>query len=148
MTATLTLILFADLLEKPGLDLGTDGVPKLEPGLGAGDIDDSKGTGGGKFRLLLVDSIKHSETKVVAAITTVVPGVTRDQAANCYHTAKKLGLAMVRTRLLRRLLQVSRIHSCQHLAHMSCIHLSLLQTCPTRCSTAARVTIVCKLAQW
>lgn len=73
-------------------------MPEVETGLGAGDFDESKGTGGGKFRLLLIDSVKHSETKVVAALTTVVPGVTSEQAANCYHTAKKLGMAMVRRR--------------------------------------------------
>lgn len=37
----------------------------------------------------------HTERRVVAAVTTVVPGVSSDHAANCYHTAKQLGMAMI-----------------------------------------------------
>jgi ATP-dependent Clp protease adapter protein ClpS len=86
----------AELLERPGLDLSQPAhAPQTDPGRGAGDYDSFKGTGGGSFRLLLLHSQKHSKNKVVAALTTVVPGVTPEAAANCYQTAKQLGMAMV-----------------------------------------------------
>ena len=32
---------------------------------------------------------------MVSALTVVVPGFTEEQAANCYHTSKKLGMALI-----------------------------------------------------
>ena len=47
----------------------------------------------------MLRSDKHSETRVIGALTTVVPGVSAEHARNCYHTAKQLGMAMVTTAL-------------------------------------------------
>jgi ATP-dependent Clp protease adapter protein ClpS len=88
----------AEVLERPGLDLSRpDSTPQTDPGRGAGDYDRSRGTGGGSFRLLLLHSEKNNRNKVVAALTTVVPGITPEAAENCYETAKQLGMAMVTT---------------------------------------------------
>jgi ATP-dependent Clp protease adapter protein ClpS len=95
LALTTSVVQFAGLLDKPGLDLGTRGEGMPEPEFGAGDMDRVKETGGGRFRLLLLDSAKHTESKVVAAITLVVPNIDAEQAANCYHTAKKLGMAII-----------------------------------------------------
>lgn len=58
-------------------------------------MDKRKNMGGGNHRLLLVNAEQHTEKRVVAAVTTVVPGVSPDHAANCFHTAKQLGVAMI-----------------------------------------------------
>jgi ATP-dependent Clp protease adapter protein ClpS len=83
------------VLERPGLDLGRDPGPQTADNVGAGDYDRRSGTGGGNHRLLLVHSDKHTESKVVKAVTSVVPGVSPEQAANCHNTAKQLGMAII-----------------------------------------------------
>lgn len=85
------------LLERSGLDLTKDHSTQTESGLGSGDMARQRFFGGGNYRLLLLDSEQHTEKHVVSTITFVVPGITDEQAANCYHTAKQLGLAIVTT---------------------------------------------------
>lgn len=76
------------VLDRPG------GFETLSPGSGpAPDSSGSKldrsggrGLGGGAWRVLLIDSDKHTEERVVQAITTVVPGADESHAANCFHT--------------------------------------------------------------
>lgn len=46
-------------------------------------------------RVLLLDHERHTEKLVVQVITTVIPGTSPDHALNCYHTAKKLGQAII-----------------------------------------------------
>ena len=87
--------LFAGVIERPDLDLTTEEGPKTDSNVGAGDRDSDKNTGGGNHRLLLIHSEQHSEQRVVTAVTTVVPGVNAEQASNCYHTSKQLGMAII-----------------------------------------------------
>ena len=42
--------------------------------------------------MLLIDSEKHTEERVVSAITAVVPGSDEAHASNCFHTARSLGM--------------------------------------------------------
>jgi ATP-dependent Clp protease adaptor protein ClpS len=65
--------------------------------MGSGQYVKGSGTGGGNHRLLLMHAETHTEKKVVMAVTTVVPGISAKQAANSYHTAKQLGMAMITT---------------------------------------------------
>lgn len=85
----------AGLLDRPDLDVSRESTPQTADGIGAGDMDKRKNMGGGNHRLLLVHAESHTERRVVTAVTTVVPGVAPDHAANCYHTAKQLGMAMI-----------------------------------------------------
>lgn len=74
--------------------------PQTESGRGASQGDFRKGTGGGHHRVLLLDSEKHTEELVVKAILTAIPGTDEGHAANCFHTARSLGMAIVTTALL------------------------------------------------
>lgn len=44
---------------------------------------------------MLLDHERHTEKLVVEAITTIIPGTSPEHALNCYHTAKKLGQAII-----------------------------------------------------
>ena len=44
---------------------------------------------------MLLDNERHTEKLVVHAITTIIPGTSPEHALNCYHTAKKLGQAII-----------------------------------------------------
>lgn len=46
-------------------------------------------------RVMLLDHERHTEKLVVQAITTTIPGTSPEHALNCYHTAKKLGQAII-----------------------------------------------------
>lgn len=76
------------------------GVPSTESGKSVYQGDKSRGTGGGHYRVLLVDHPNHTEKGVVDAILTVVPGTDQSHAANCFHTSRSLGIALVTTALL------------------------------------------------
>ncbi|CAL5221675.1 g3907 [Coccomyxa viridis] len=85
----------AGLLDKPGLDLSGMPTPSADDQLGGGEREGGKITGGGDYRVLLLQSDKHTEQLVVKAITTAIPGTSQDHALNCYNTAEKLGQAMI-----------------------------------------------------
>ena len=87
------------VIEKPGIDFSEPDREMLEPEFGAGDADKDKEVGGGKFRLLYLYAEKNTEKSVVSALTTVVPTISELEAANCYHTAKKLGMGIVTSTL-------------------------------------------------
>jgi ATP-dependent Clp protease adaptor protein ClpS len=71
-------------------------MPQAESGSGAGDIDNKKSLGGGNYRLLLLHSEKAKERQVVTALIAIV-SISEEQASNCFHTAKQLGMAIVMT---------------------------------------------------
>jgi len=88
------------VIERPDF-LTKDGSNVVQTESGRGSIDKSKNVGGGgSYRVLLLDSPRHSEERVVRAITSVVPGTDEAHASNCYYTAKSLGMAIVTTALL------------------------------------------------
>ena len=89
------------MLDRPGFLTGNQGMdPQTESGRGVSQGDGGKGTGGGHHRVLLLDSDRHTEDLVVKAIQTVIPGTDEGHAANCFHTARSLGMAIVTTTLL------------------------------------------------
>jgi ATP-dependent Clp protease adaptor protein ClpS len=47
--------------------------------------------------VLLIDSDKHDEGRVVKAITRVIPSCDTAHAKNCFNTSKQLGLAIITT---------------------------------------------------
>ncbi|KAK9821559.1 hypothetical protein WJX81_001774 [Elliptochloris bilobata] len=84
------------LLERPGLDqLQPEGTPATQSGLGSSDTVPGKKLGGGAYRVLLLDSLQHTEKLVVHVITQVVVGTSQEHALNCYNTACKLGQAII-----------------------------------------------------
>ena len=89
------------VLDRPGfLTGGQRGDPQTESGWGASQGYNKRSTGGGHHRVIILDSERHTEALVIKAITTAIPGTSEDHAANCFHTARKLGMALVTTALL------------------------------------------------
>ena len=90
------------VLDRPDFLTGDRGagVPSTESGKRIYQGDKSRGTGGGHYRVLLIDHPNHTERGVVQAILTVVPGSDEGHAANCFHTSRSLGIALVTTALL------------------------------------------------
>lgn len=75
------------VLDRPGFEtLGPGGGPATDSAGSKLDSSGGRGLGGGAWRVLLIDSDKHTEERVVQAITTVVPGADESHAANCFHT--------------------------------------------------------------
>lgn len=75
------------VLDRPGFEtLGPGGGPATDSSGSKLDSSGGRGLGGGAWRVLLIDSEKHTEERVVQAITAVVPGADESHAANCYHT--------------------------------------------------------------
>ena len=88
------------VLDRPDFDQGLPNLgPITESNYGATDLGDGKVLGGGDYRLLLLDSEKHTEQLVVSAITTVVAGTDEQHAKNCFMTSKQLGQALVTSAL-------------------------------------------------
>ncbi|CAL8468949.1 g8490 [Coccomyxa elongata] len=83
------------VLDRPDLDLSKLPTPATESDLGGGERQKSKKLGGGSYRVMLLDHERHTEKLVVQAITTTIPGTSPEHALNCYHTAKKLGQAII-----------------------------------------------------
>ncbi|KAL4435908.1 hypothetical protein ABPG77_000670 [Micractinium sp. CCAP 211/92] len=84
------------VLDRPGFEtLGPGGGPATDSSGSKLDSSGGRGLGGGAWRVLLIDSDKHTEERVVQAITAVVPGADESHAANCYHTARSLGMAII-----------------------------------------------------
>ena len=77
----------AGILDRPGLEtLGPGGGPATDS---AGSLDSSggRGLGGGSWRVLLVDSDKHTEERCVDAITTGNFGMLQPSAAAAHPAA-------------------------------------------------------------
>ncbi|KAL4458799.1 hypothetical protein ABPG75_013664 [Micractinium tetrahymenae] len=84
------------VLDRPGFEtLGPGGGPATDSSGSKLDSSGGRGLGGGAWRVLLIDSDKHTEERVVQAITAVVPGADESHAANCFHTARSLGMAII-----------------------------------------------------
>lgn len=89
------------VLDRPGLLTGGPGSDaQTESGRGASQGAGGRGARGGAHRVLLLDADRHTEALVVRAITTAIPGTPETHAANCFHTARQLGAAIVTTALL------------------------------------------------
>jgi ATP-dependent Clp protease adapter protein ClpS len=90
----------SSVLDRPDFLTGsTSRDPQTESGWGASQGDNKRSTGGGHHRVIILDSERHTEELVVKAITTAIPGTSQDHAANCFHTARSLGMALVTTAL-------------------------------------------------
>ncbi|PSC76315.1 hypothetical protein C2E20_0678 [Micractinium conductrix] len=84
------------VIDRPGFEtLGGNSGPATDSAGAKLDGGSSRGLGGGAWRVLLVDSEKHTEERVVLAIVAVIPGADESHAANCYHTARSLGMAII-----------------------------------------------------
>lgn len=77
------------VLDRPGLDrTGLSSGPQTDSSGSQLGTSGGRGTGGGAWRILLLDSEHHTEERVVQAILAVVPGVEEPHAANCFHTVR------------------------------------------------------------
>eukprot|EP00899_Mesostigma_viride_P018956 jgi/Mesvir1/27061/Mv24240-RA.1 len=87
----------AALLEKPGLDrTGSDTKPVVETGGAGQQASVKKGSElGGMWRLVLVDSERHSENKVASVLPAVVPNCTPEDARACFRTSRLLGWSLI-----------------------------------------------------
>ena len=75
------------VVDRSGLDRsGVSSAPQTDSYGSQLGTSGGRGTGGGSWRLLLVDSEHHTEERVVNAIVEIVPGVQQPHAANCFHT--------------------------------------------------------------
>lgn len=84
------------VVDRPGFEtLGPAGGPATDSAGSKLDSGSGRGLGGGAWRVLLVDSEKHTEDRVVKAIIAVVPGADESHAANCFVTARSIGMAIV-----------------------------------------------------
>lgn len=85
------------VLDRPGFEtLGPGAGPATDSAGSKLDSSGGRGLGGGAWRVLLVDSDKHTEQRVVDAIVAVVPGTDEGHAANCFHTVRACVCACVR----------------------------------------------------
>eukprot|EP00245_Coleochaete_scutata_P004467 TRINITY_DN17117_c0_g1_i1.p1 TRINITY_DN17117_c0_g1~~TRINITY_DN17117_c0_g1_i1.p1 ORF type:complete len:195 (+),score=33.58 TRINITY_DN17117_c0_g1_i1:273-857(+) len=87
----------AGLLDRPKFDQSQlNGGPSTEEG---GDIGllkrMMKNRGGDKYRVLLLDHEKHTESGVTKVLPTVVPSVTAEDARRAFHESKELGAGLV-----------------------------------------------------
>lgn len=87
------------VIDRPAFERGGKATAETESGIGSTDRI-GRISGGGSYRVLLMDSPKHTEEQVVKAIVTTIPGTDAEHGRNCYHTSKSLGMALVTTALL------------------------------------------------
>lgn len=85
------------VLERPGLDQSSpDTAPRTEEG---GEMGKSRQTvrfgGGDKYRVLLLDHERHTESQVAKVIPRVVPSVTPDEARKCFYESREFGFGLV-----------------------------------------------------
>jgi len=69
--------------------------PLLDTGRGNNDRQKAPPTGGGNYRIILLNSPTHTEKAVVRAITSVVPRTDAEHAKNVYATSVSLGMAVI-----------------------------------------------------
>ncbi|CAM6123275.1 unnamed protein product [Calypogeia fissa] len=85
------------VLERPGLDQSSpDTAPRTEEG---GEMGKSRQTvrygGGDRYRVLLLDHERHTESHVAKVIPQVVPSVTPDEARKCFYESREFGFGLV-----------------------------------------------------
>lgn len=87
----------AGVLERPGLDQSTpDSAPRTEEGGERGQSRQRVRLGGGdKYRVLLLDHERHTESHVAKVIPKVVPSVTPDEARKCFYESREVGFGLV-----------------------------------------------------
>lgn len=87
----------AGVLERPGLDQSTpDSAPRTEEGGEMGKSRQSVRLGGGdRYRVLLLDHERHTESQVAKVIPKVVPSVTPDEARKCFFESREFGFGLV-----------------------------------------------------
>lgn len=79
----------AGVLDRPDLEtMGPGGGPQVDESGSKREGSSGRGLGGGAWRVLLVDSERHTEERVVSGITAVIPGADEQHAANCFHTVR------------------------------------------------------------
>ncbi|XP_024375044.1 ATP-dependent Clp protease adapter protein CLPS2, chloroplastic [Physcomitrium patens] len=87
----------AGVLERPKLDQsGSDTTPRTEEGGESGRAAQRNRTGGGeRYRVLLLDHERHTETYVAKALTKAVPNITAEQARKCFFESRLIGKSVV-----------------------------------------------------
>lgn len=76
------------VLDRPSFGtIGPDGTPLTDSAGSKLDSNGGRGLGGGSWRVLLLDSDKHVEARVVDAIMAVV-GADQAHAQNVFHTVR------------------------------------------------------------
>lgn len=86
------------VLERPGYDrsLPVSPTPKADEGGEMGKLRDKRGSGGGeRYKVLLLDHEKHTESQVTAVLPKVVPSVTPEEAKRCFHQSRLKGAGLV-----------------------------------------------------
>lgn len=79
----------AGVLDRPDFEtMGPGGGPQADDSGAKREGSGGRGLGGGSWRVLLLDSERHTEERVVQGITTVIPGADEAHAANCFHTVR------------------------------------------------------------
>uniref|UniRef100_A0A0D6R3A7 Adaptor protein ClpS core domain-containing protein n=1 Tax=Araucaria cunninghamii TaxID=56994 RepID=A0A0D6R3A7_ARACU len=86
------------VLEKPQLDRSRakTPTPKVDEGGEMGKSREKRGSGGGeRYKVLLLDHEKHTESQVAAVLPKVVPSVTPEEAKRCFHESREKGAGLV-----------------------------------------------------
>lgn len=85
------------VLERPGFDQSQfEATPSAEEGGEIGKVREKRGTGGGdRYKVLLLDHERHTESQVAAVLPKVVPSVTPDEARRCFHESRQTGAGLV-----------------------------------------------------
>lgn len=87
----------AGVLERPGFDQSQFDTPMTaEQGGEIGKVREKRGTGGGdRYKVLLLDHERHTESQVAAVLPKVVPSVTPEEARRCFHESRQTGAGLV-----------------------------------------------------
>jgi len=87
----------AGVLERPGLDQsGTDSTPRTSEGGEMGASKQQVRFGGGeRFRVILLDDVRHTESQVTKVLPRAVPQVTAEDARRCFFESRENGLSIV-----------------------------------------------------
>eukprot|EP00270_Netrium_digitus_P009296 TRINITY_DN2829_c0_g1_i1.p1 TRINITY_DN2829_c0_g1~~TRINITY_DN2829_c0_g1_i1.p1 ORF type:complete len:205 (+),score=18.51 TRINITY_DN2829_c0_g1_i1:99-713(+) len=87
----------AGLLERPGLDQSSSSsAPKTDEGGEMGKLRQRlRHDGGDRYRVLLLDHERHTESYVAKVLPTVVPSVTADDARRIFAESREMGAGLV-----------------------------------------------------
>lgn len=85
------------VLERPGFDQSQfDTTPSAEEGGEMGKVREKRGSGGGdRYKVLLLDHERHTESQVAAVLPKVVPSVTPEEARRCFRESRQIGAGLV-----------------------------------------------------
>lgn len=85
------------MLERPGLDQSQPSQEaRVEEGGEMGKLPQRrKFAGGDRYRVLLLDHDKHTESQVESVLPKIVPSVTADKARICYQDSRQKGAGLV-----------------------------------------------------